>query len=101
MVDEAGLEGVDHPALQINRPARGKARPRQGQADHPVLRAVDPGRPRGQVGFELQGTQMAPAPLRGVVMHRAFLSAMRAGKAGSRSVGQLKIDPLPGDLLHQ
>ena len=35
---------------------------------------------------------MAPAPLRGVVMHRAFLLAMRASKAGSRSMGQLEIN---------
>lgn len=34
-------------------------------------------------------------------MHRAFLLAMRAGKAGSRSVDQLEIDPLPGNILHQ
>jgi hypothetical protein len=36
-----------------------------------------------------------------MVMHRAFLLAMRAGKAGSRSMDQLEINPLPGDILHQ
>jgi hypothetical protein len=35
-----------------------------------------------------------PAPLRGMVMHRAFLQAMRTGKAGSWSVDQRPTDPL-------
>ena len=95
------MEGFDHPALQIDRPARRKTRPRHLHADRPVLPAADPGRPGRQVGFELHGIKMAPAPFRSLIMHRAILLTIRTGRAGAQSVDELQIDPLTGDTLHQ
>ena len=66
-----------------------------------MLRATDPGRSGGQKSPELQSIQMPPAPFRGMVMNRAFLLAMWAGKARSRRMVQVQIDPLRSDVFDQ